>query len=152
MHQESDVGTLRQMIKYATNFRRYSLSTIFITHLHVDHASGLAAVIADMGASRSSSGYFQIVHANDKERWCVNIYGPYHLASMFLPTLFYCKMDQLCDIHIHEFLTPGQELDSCSVSVNSNLDISSFQSPNVTVSAIYPDDDGYWTCFNVEIC
>ena len=151
MHQESDVGTLRQMIKYATNFRRYSLSTIFITHLHVDHASGLAAVIADMGASRSSSGYFQIVHANDKERWCVDIYGPYHLASMFLPTLFYCKMDQLCDIHIHE-LTPGQELDSCSVSVNSNLDISSFQSPNVTVSAIYPDDDGYWTCFNVEIC
>ena len=74
LHQESDVGTLRQMIKYATNFRRYSLSTIFITHLHVDHASGLAAVIADMGASRSSSGYFQIVHANDKERCCVDIW------------------------------------------------------------------------------
>lgn len=94
---------------------------------------------------------FNVVHANDKQRWCVNIYGPYHLASMFLPTLFYCEMDRLCDIHIHEFLNPGQELDGPLFLIDSVLDISSFQNSNVSLSAIYPDDDGYWTCFKVYL-
>lgn len=53
MYGKYDVGSLRQMITFDTCFKKFQLSNIFITHLHIDHASGLAAIIADMGASES---------------------------------------------------------------------------------------------------
>ena len=45
-------------------------------------------------------------------KYCLDIYGPCHLTSMFLPVLYYCKMDGMCKIHIHEFLNEGEVLDS----------------------------------------
>ena len=71
---------------------------------------------------------------------------------MFLPVLYYCKMDSMCKVHIHEFLNEGEVLDSLAALPVSSVDVEAFRSPNVTVSAIYPEADGYWTCFDVSFC
>ena len=36
---------------------------------------------------------------------------------MFLPVLYYCKMDSYCKLHIHEFLNEGEVLDSLVGSI-----------------------------------
>lgn len=35
---------------------------------------------------------------------------------MFLPVLYYCKMGNMCKVHIHEFLNEGEVLDSLAAS------------------------------------
>ena len=57
-----------------------------------------------------------LVHSRFQRSAREHIYGPCHLASMFLPVLYYCKMGNMCKVHIHEFLNEGEVLDSLAAS------------------------------------
>lgn len=102
------IGSLRQMINI--HMKRTKVNKIFITHLHVDHSSGLVSLLSDLDMCRSCIVSFMLGHYMDKTRFELDIYGPYHLSELILPFLHYSKMGKNININIFEFLQEGEVL------------------------------------------
>ena len=76
----------------------------------------------------------------DNPSFTIDVYGPPHLTSMVLSVWTYTHSFAECNVHFYELLSNGEELDI------SNSFSSSY---HCYVDGIYPDPDGYWTCFSV---
>lgn len=125
-----------------------SLSKVFITHLHLDHVGGLASMLSIICNGFHFCVLINILGYLQQHDTGFKIYGPKGIAQL-LTTIFSITGTYIVSpIEIYEFLHPDEKLSgSCFFRCLFVAAGSAYSS--VSVNAIYPDADGYWTVFSV---
>ena len=86
----------------------------------------------------------------DNHLFQIDVYGPRGIASLVLDFWRATQSHAECRVVFHELLDYGIVLESTLFYSNLCEDNRN-RDYNVSVKAIYPDEDGYWTCFSVII-